>query len=767
MANLRGVSWGGIAVAVILLTFCVLCAPVHAGVSPEVGRYIGDATNGTTAIIGETNLSFVDSTGVLIPNGTLKGDWDNSKPIRFPNAGSVFDSSKEAYLNGGTYKVTGDNGRSTTISFYFPTFFPYSVAKARDVPTQVNGYDFDWVTRGGEITIKADTNLNEIRGPLPNIISYNLFDSRGARVYEVNGVPLSDISVDGGGGNSLTINTTGMRTGTYTLSIEIDPETNNGLDVKSPERSFEVRSRGVRIVKPDQEERTVTVTEDMSLEFETTPVTAITLNVTWGIPSKVFFKREDKLVVGGRSDGDGKLKDLVVNFEVTGTFEITATEEIMGTSESVFIESVPYEAKITEPSEDVYYIGVPLKIGGTATAGDSVTIKIDDETLAVVERDGDSFEAPEKWQTEGKSPGSYTIVIWVSPFSDPETDAPDDSKTIVLLRGGLFAEPSALFVALGDEFTIAGTVPGRDRVEIFTIAPDGGGGRGLDPKDIFEDSGDRLSAPGLTYETTGVNTDGEFETEKIAVGKDVDTGTYLIAALNYGRDGVWGKSQSSNLLEAISNNYATSLGVKTTDQLLAIVKDKTINAAGSDDLMGIATIAVEQGFVTVDELEDVPLGGDIKVTGTTNRQVDTAIIVTVESLDVNGTKLKPKITKVKEDEKTFYNSFDVTFATESANIGTYQVTVDDGDGHTASTTVRILPAEEHSVNVSTTPSPKPAESEPVPTEPTSTPSPTMTPVLSSPSPTPESAKEPGFEALPALIALAVLGILLVRSRQKR
>lgn len=505
----------------------------------------------------------------------------------------------------------------------------------------------------------------------------------------------------------------------------------------------------------------------MALEIETTPITNITLSVTWGIPSDVFFKRADKLVVGGGSDENGKLKDLFVNFDVTGAFEITATEEIMGTSESVFIESVPYVAEITEPSEGVYYIGLPLKIGGTATAGDSVTIKIDDETLAVVERDGDSFEAPEKWQTEGKSPVSYTIAIWVSPFSDPETDAPDDSKTIVLLRGGLFAEPSAPFVALGDEFTIEGIVPGRDRVEIFTIAPDGGGGRGLDPLDIVEDTEGELDAPGLTYETTGVDTDGEFETEEITVSKDADTGTYLIAVLNYGRDGIWGTSQSDDLLAVISNNYATALGVKTTDQLLAILKDKTINEAGSDDLLGIATISVEQGFVTVDELEDVPLGGDLKVTGTTNRQVDSAIIVTVESLEVDGTKLKPKIATAKEDAKTFYNSFDVSFATESANIGTYQVTVDDGDGHTASTTVRILPAEEHSVNVSTTPSPRPAVSESVPTEPTSTPSPTMTPVPLSPSPTPESAKEPGFEALPALIGLAGLGFLLVRSRQKR
>jgi hypothetical protein len=429
------------------------------------------------------------------------------------------------------------------------------------------------------------------------------------------------------------------------------------------------------------------------------------------------------------------------------------------------VEIVPYEAELkVDKDPPVYHIGEKVEIDVSATAGESITLKIEDEVVDVgLDVDGDEYT----WSTENLAPDSYKISMWVLPFSDPESDPPDESLTLVLLRGGLFAEPSAPFVALGDKFTIEGIVPGRDRVEIFTIAPDGGGGRGLDPEDIFEDSGDRLSAPGLTYETTGVDTDGEFETEKITVSKDADTGTYLIVALNYGRDGIWGRSQSADLLAVLSNDYATPLGMKTTDQLLDILKDKTINEAGSDDLLGIATISVEEGLVTVDELEDVQLGGDLKVTGTTNRQVDTAIIVTAESLEVNGTKLKPQIAKAKEDEKTYYNTFDVTFDTESANIGTYQVTVDDGDGHTASTTVRILPAAEHSVNVSVTPSPRPAISEPVPTEPVATPSPTAaTPVPSSPAPE-GAAKEPGYEALPALIALAVLGILLVRSRQKR
>ena len=406
------------------IALCLLPASGNAGVSPDDGRAIGEQD---FAIIGETNLIFVDSGGVLIPSGTLKGDWDFSIPIPFPNAGDVFDSSKEDDLVSGSYLVIGGNGATTTVSFLEPKL---------NVTPRVNNEDFNWVTRGGEILLYTDTNLNEIRGTKPNNITYKLSDPQGRRVYEINTISLSDISVDSSGDYYLTINTTGMRTGTYTLSIETDPETNNGLDEEGLEQSFEVRSKGVEIVEPEQDERTVTVTEDKKLRIETTPHTNITLEVTWGLPSKVYFEdpKTQKVVRGGISDSSGIL-DLNAYFEVTGAFEITATEGIMGTSEGVFIESVLYIAEITEPSKEVYYIGTPITIKGKMTAGDSVTIKIEDETIAVVERDGDAFEAPEKWQTADKSPDSYTIAIWVSPFSDPDRDPPDDSKTIVLLRG--------------------------------------------------------------------------------------------------------------------------------------------------------------------------------------------------------------------------------------------------------------------------------------------------------------------------------------------
>jgi hypothetical protein len=753
MANHKTELLHIIVAIVTVLSLCAMCAPANAGVSPDDGRAIYP---GDSSIIGETNLNFFNATGGSISAGVILSNWVNSH-IVIPFDGP-FDSSRyDDELVPGEYVIRVIKDGTVSIESYI-----YFVSPTLVSSIEVNGEEFDWVTRGADMTIKADTNLWIITGSRPNYITYKLLDPRGKQLSEVNGVSVSDIDVSATGMNTITINTAGMTTGTYTLSIVTDPDTNNGLDAEGNKTSFEVRSKGVTI---EASEETQTVTEDIVFTVYTTPHTTVTVDVTWGRESKVKFSAGGTFDTG-LSDEEGEFKTSAV-FADTGAYEITATEDIMGTTDSIFVEIVPYKAELdVDKDPPTYHIGENVKITGSSTAGDSITLKIEDVVVATG-LDVDGFDYT--WQTEDKSPDSYKIAIWVEgpdpPFSDPFQDPPDASLSLVLIRGGLIATPSADFVALGDKFKIEGIVPGRESVDILTIAPDGGGGRGLDPSDIFDDTNGKLDAPGLRYETSGVDTDGEFETEDIAVGEDVDTGTYLIAALNYGRDGVWGKSLNDNLLEVLSNDYVSPLGVKTTDQLLAIVKDRTINAAGTDDLLGIATISVEKGFVTLDELEDVPLGKKIEITGTTNRQEDTPIIVTVEGLEETTPKLKPRIAEVEEDDKTFYNTFSISFDTTSTNIGTYEVTADDGDGHTASTTVTILPAEEFSVTVSTTPTPKTEDQEPETGEEAEKPPAKAT--TSTPTPTEEPAEQPGFGMPLSIAGLLLTVVVLLRRRTNR
>ncbi|MBA7514305.1 hypothetical protein ES705_06330 [subsurface metagenome] len=694
-------SWCVVVLTAALISTFVLVAPVNAGGSPDVGRSVGNITNGTIAIIGETNLSFVNATGALIPEGYLINAEDSSIFFKF---NKTF-NSKEENPPKGLYKVTNTMFEvKTNISFALPIL---------DVFTKVSGEtDFSddpkTVTQGINITFKANTNLDAIKGSSPNNITYKLIDPNGLQRRRVNGKSLMDIDVSDNGTNYLTINTSNLdELGEYTLSIETDPDTNNGLDKEGSSISFTivrvVKEEGITYITIGATPGEQNINDKVVISASTTPNTNVTLNVTSGNALCVVFRddRGDVEVGGhsasGKSDKNGDFK-AAVYFNDTGSYEITATELEHNTTDSVTVQIVGFEAEV-KTDKSIYYIGEDITISGSTNGGTEVTIKVGNEVLvAGVPIEGEKFSYTWK-RTEEKSPGLYKIEMWVLPQSDTETDLPDDSVTIMLLRGGLSAKTSTEFVARGDGFTIEGTVPGRDYVDILTIAPKGGGGKGLDSNDISTETDGNLSAPGLTHYTSGVTSE-KFKKDKIKVSLDADTGTYLIAVLNYGRDKKWGTSGNDNLLEVISNDYTTSLAAKTPDQILAILKDKTINVAGSDDLLCIATIKVENGFVTLNKIEDVHLGKNIEVTGTTNRKVGAYVIVTVEGLEDNAVKLKPKFVEVKGDDTIFYNKFSVSLATATAKIGKYEVTADDGDGHMDTTTVNIVPAAAPSVNVS-------------------------------------------------------------------
>lgn len=764
-------SWCVVVLTAALISTFVLVAPANAGVSPAVGRSVGDTANGT-AIIGETNLSFVNATGTSIPSGKLKSIWgDRDIIIPFPNAGNVFDSSKAAALVEGEYEVIGDDGLNTNITFYSPIL---------DVETKISGGAFSkepkTVTQGIDITFRAWTNLDYINGTSPNNITYKLIDPNGLQRRRVNGKSLMDIDVSNNGTNCLTINTSNLdELGEYTLSIETDPDTNNGLDKEGSSISFTivrvVKEEGITYITIVATPGEQNIKDKVVISASTTPNTNVTLNVTSGNALCVLFRddRGDVEVGGhnasGKSNKNGDFK-AAVYFNDTGSYEITATELEHNTTDSVTVQIVGFEAGV-KTDKSIYYIGEDVTISGSTNGGTEVTIKVGNEVLvAGVPIEEEKFSYTWK-RTEEKSPGLYKIEMWVLPQSDTETDLPDDSVTIMLLRGGLSAKTSTEFVARGDGFTIEGTVPGRDYVDILTIAPKGGGGKGLDSNDISTETDGALNAPGITHYTSGVTSE-KFKKDKIKVSLDADTGTYLIAVLNYGRDKKWGTSGNDNLLEVISNDYTTSLATKTTEQIIAILKDKTINVAGSDDLLCIATIKVENGFVTLNKIGDVHLGKNIEVTGITNRKVGTYIIVTVEGLEDNAVKLKPKFATVEKDDKHLYNKFSVSFTTATAKIGKYEVTADDGDGHMDTTTVNIVPAAAPSVNVSSsTPT---AESQGHGTNESA--NATLQMAMSTPTPASmqtETKKTPGFETIFTITVVFAVARLLrsVRHRARK
>jgi hypothetical protein len=692
-----------IAFSCIIVLMFIVIAPANAGVSPDKGRSIGNATNGTLAFIGEINLTFVDTNGTLIPEGYLTSDWpDSNIDILFPNNGSTFDSKLADSLRPGRYKVTDLVGVEKT---------PRIVFKSKYDLTIVDPKRGEKVTKGDNITFEASTDLNWIKGLLSNYIKYKLIGPScpSPGCINVSGVSLININVNETGNNLTTINTATLEMGTYTLSIETDPATNNGLDEEGPSVSFTVEARGITIKAEPTEE---VVNEDITFTVSTSPNTNIILNETSGRASKVKFRRDifgvdvpvDRHSASGRSDKDGNFT-AVAYFTDTGSYTITAKERAADTEASVTVRIVEFSALVST-DKSKYYIGESVEIKGSANAGDNVTIKIDDKEIKIGESlAGGKFSY--NWATteEDVSPGSYELGIWVLPLSNPFTDPPDDSVSILFIRGGLSAkliytgieeekEIVQEIVAQGDDFEIKGTAPGRDNVDILTIAPKGGSGSGFAPTDIFKEID--LDVPGLTYSTSSVS-DGAF-TKTIDVGKDVDTGTYLIAVLNPGRDEVYGSTNSSEILTVLSN-YNPS--IKTQAQILAILKAETINVAGSDDLLWVGTIEVENPWVTLNDIEDVHLGDEIEVSGVTNRKNGFLFIITVEG----PTELTPLFAPT--EVSTTGGTFTASFNTISAKVGKYTVTVNDGDGYTDTKTVNILPATTPSFNISSMPTPTP------------------------------------------------------------
>ena len=654
----------------------VVCISMVVLSGVAAGRAIG---NGGHVIIGERNLSFVDASGTPIGNGTIEATWGD-EPIIIFFRGPFNSYYWEDILEEGDYKVnSSDTDFSMTVYFHDPKL---------DIKIKVNvwgkGYEITKVLKGSNVTFGAFTNLDIIE--IENVtttITYELVDPRG-RMIRIENRPL----VKGMDDEHLTINTAQMEEGGYKIRMKTDPETNNGLDKKGPSESFTIEKKIT--ITPDVNEQAIK--EDINFNVSTTsPRANVSLNVTRGVAANVMFVEfiyENEAIIEStighripgdrRTDENGNL-DVTAYFMEPGTYEITATyiraDKVyisgLNITASATVEIVDFSADVST-NKTRYYAGEHVNITGSANAGDNVTVKVDNEEI---ERDADVEGFSCTWNTSGAQPGSYEIGIWVLPFSKPDSDPPDASVTVFLMRGGLSAAVSREVVVPGDSFWLEGIVSGRDRVDIVTIGPKGGSGAGLSLKDTISD------APGITYSNRSLLPEGEFK-EEMKVHEDADTGTYLIAVLSYGRDGVWGTKGSSDLLEVL-NTYSGSLAVKTQEQVVAIVKDRTINAAGSDDLLSITTVTVENPEVRLDDIDEVLLGGTIVVSGYTNREEDYAIIITVEG-PVN---LKPKLALVEKD-----GTFNTSFSTVSAHIGEYTVTAEDGEGHTDTKTVSVITA---------------------------------------------------------------------------
>ncbi|MBL7118338.1 MAG: hypothetical protein ISS94_06120, partial [Candidatus Syntrophoarchaeum sp.] len=513
-----------IVVFAVLISMVALSGVASAGVSPDDGRCI---YNDNRSIIGERNLSFwyINETNatIMVTNYTLVRDKDNK------TIGGMFTDYFDSHyykdmLTEGEYRI--EESGLTRLKFFFDS--PQLDVKIMDE----RGKEVSKVLKGENVRFEARTNLNTIKGNLlPNNVSFKLVAPDGYHIW----INKNNITIEENGVANITIDTTPLDEGEYKLSVKADPNTNNGLDTEGSSVSFTIEKKIT--ITPNVKKQGVN--ESIVFTVTTTSLFAdVSLSVTRGVAEHVWFVEHE--YEGGtiktrtighdipleETDEDGNFI-AVAKFTKSGTYEITATYiDADNITAETTVEIGVFSATVSV-EKTKYYAGDHVNITGSANAGDNITIKADDE---VIKSDVPIGEFSCTWRTAGKQPDSYEIGIWVLPFSNPDSDLPDASVTIFLMRGGLSATLNTEIVALGDEFEIEGDASGMDRVDILTIGPKGGSGNGFEPTDISTQTNDSLTASGLTHSLCSVFPEGEFK-EKISVRKGADTGTYLIVVL--------------------------------------------------------------------------------------------------------------------------------------------------------------------------------------------------------------------------------------------
>jgi PKD repeat protein len=327
-------------------------------------------------------------------------------------------------------------------------------------------------------------------------------------------------------------------------------------------------------------------------------------------------------------------------------------------------------------------IGDTFTLAGTANRGECVDIAVDDYVYSllndlVIDEHG-QFSRNINTATAGiagfQIPGWARLKGYIDRAAGAgavgleETD--NGSTVILMVRGDLVVWLSSDTIALDDDFTIKGNATPNSSLNLLIISPKGSGGTLIDG-----------SGKGIYNTTVTAASNGTFS-KRINVGFNVDVGSYAIVVLSPGADGVYNGlppgTSVDNFMEELEKKY--NLFYKTQEQLIAIISDATIAAAGSDDLLYVVYVKVEAAYVKLEPIMAVGVGEPLVVTGTTNREEGFAIVVTAKG----PTELIPQVVLVEN------GTFTAIFDTSAAKEGTYTVKADDGDGHTDTTLVEIF-----------------------------------------------------------------------------
>jgi len=804
----RGKAIIGIAMAAIML------ASVFATLAPMGTAQTGTSLMVTTSVIGANTvligqiLDFDDAVG---PDGILNTvDDDTPGTLNGVSAGLQFigdPTSSNDDVNSFS-DVTDVNGEYD--SSLFPATGRYGIDLNGDDDFDDPGEiqlnvaepklelkltesaapfkDMTTVTEAGLIRVQLTTNL-----PAAAQVDIDVVRTEDGRAINFDGLgaALDNIPVTTASG--FLIDTTDFRTGEYTVTVDTDKEQADGLSIVSSTLTFTVIKEEITLT-PEKKE--CAKTEEIKFTVRGPPREPIIIstddaeftdmiegveNVGAGIdfwndangngvvdPGETVDLsvppdgRDDAFVLatgltpGFTTNQNGEFK-FVVRFLDKGTFNIRV-DNVAGT-ESDDVDMTVRKVGVIFDVPSSVEIGEEITIKGTVTAGDYLDVAIDD-LIGGRTADPDfnditvtAGEIEVDWNTNGYTAGTYTIEgfiendVLTQASTAAQVRAVDDDghASIRLVAPGLTAELTRNVMARGDEIRVEGTATGVDEVDIAIIGPDG------------------CTAPapyiienGLEFTTGTVTEDNTFE-EDVDIPGGADTGRYMMEVLIPGRDGEYAfvivPALEAGELDGIDDPLNRFDG-KNQGQVLAMIKDGTIDRAGSDDILVSFTFSVESPSVRLNPVESVAVGDPLEITGTTNREPGTTITITTLEGPTDLPAAMVEVEWPTKDEGVFNATIDTTDAVP----GTYIIEADDGDGNTDTIDVEILtavPVVEPTVTPTVTP--------------TATPTPTPTPTVTVPTPTPTptpTEEVPGFGAVFAIAGMLAIAYLVLRKRRE-
>ena len=754
----RGKAIIGIAMAAIMAaSVFAAIAPMGSAVSKgDNFNYIGADQPTQTVLVGQ-NVQFNET--------QPSGNWSTISAVTVQKfEDGIWYDYRGPWTDGKAYNVNWDPdltlratdglGSNTSLSVQDPTV---------PLKLKVGTKEVDSVAKGTNFTIDVG-GINLFDNDVVKLI---IKDSDGTpirsekdrigRLQTFDPITVGELRV-------LVIDTNEWDVDDYTFKIETKPENACGLDAESSVKELaivkgkiEVTADKTDVVELKSVKITVTGVEGDEIEVECTSTDAVFEAGKYNTPAEgstkwtvigKYNKFEDTI------DADGK-REYSVYFTDTGSYKIKATvtglpgDPRVGDDDDV---DITVSAKgVTFDIPHTAAVGQKITIKGTATSGTYVDVWVDDELYPKLNDliiDDGEFEKEVVTTDVGMGVPDETLRLkaWIDdeeeyePGDEPPSGSADGEDTIRLVRPGLTAELSQEVVALEDDFYVRGTAEGSDEVVILAVPPSGGGGEAL-----------TTGEKGITVESASVSTTDDTFEKKLSVDEDAQTGYHAIVVLSIGMDDRWGTyDEDMSLEDVLDEGYGIDLdelatySTKTQEQLIEIILD-LVTAAGADDLVWTETLKVEDVKIELDLIADVGIGEPLVVTGTTNRKEGFPIVITVK-----GPIELESLTAYVEN-----GTFNKTFDTSDAVVGTYTVKADDGDGNVDETTVWIGEAKP-------TPTPE-VEVTPTPeVEITPTPVVSPTPPEETPTPTPEP---PGFEAVFAIAGLLAVAYLVLRKRR--